>query len=101
MHQKCWPASQPKEILNGYYENDSAVWWKCQRKKVIMNKYQVEVIWTTGFKHTYEITGAGEGTRGDVIKSTIDHLHTINNMLKYKITNESGHVVKEFSKEDL
>jgi len=66
-----------------------------------MKKYTVEVVWTTGFIHTYEIAGGGEGSRGDIVKSTVDHLHTINNMLRYKITNESGHVVKEFSKEDL
>ena len=65
-----------------------------------MKKYNVEVVWNTGFKHTYEIMGSAPGSRGDAVKSAVDHLTNIRNLFKYTITNEDGHIVKEFSKEE-
>ena len=60
-----------------------------------MKKYNVEVVWVTGFKHTYEITGSPPGTRADCVRSAIDHLENVRNIMKYTITNEDGQVIHE------
>lgn len=66
-----------------------------------MKKYNVEVVWKTGFTHTYEIMGGPQGSRGDAVKSAVEHLENIRNLLRYTITNEDGHVVKQFSREEV
>ena len=60
-----------------------------------MKKYTVDVTWTHGFHHTYEIVGSDYGSRSDTVRSAIDHLEKVRNILNYKITNEDGQVIHE------
>lgn len=65
-----------------------------------MKKYIIEVNWTNGFSHTYDVVGGLEGSRGDPVASTKAHLNSINNITGYVIRNEDGSIIYEQSRDN-
>ena len=65
-----------------------------------MTKYSIEVLWSNGFTHTYDVTGGLEGSRDDPVASARVHLDSVNNITSYVIRDEDGNIVYEQSRDN-
>ena len=65
-----------------------------------MKKYIIEVNWSNGFSHTYDVIGGLEGNRDDPVVSAKAHLNSINNVIGYIIRNEDGSIIYEQSRDN-